>query len=64
MLRRSTLNAFLPSFVLTTRCGTVMDFVVAMMLDLSQAVTSVQVRKIFKEIYDRKILSEALTKNI
>ena len=41
-----------------------MDFVVAMMLDLSQAVTSVQVRKIFKEIYDRKILSEALTKNI
>ena len=49
MSRGSKLNSFL--FVLT-RCGTVMDFVVAMMLDLSQPVTSVQVRRKNIQGYD------------
>ena len=33
-------------FIDCNRCGTVMDFVVAMMLDLSEPVTSIQVPNI------------------
>ena len=40
-----------------------MDFVVAMMLDLSQAVTSVQVRKIFNSVL-RHILITSLLQRV